>query len=272
MRNNTLSNHLKYRESVGFSILEVLIAIVISLILLAGVLQIFLNSKNTYNLDTGYAELQENGRFIENYIIHTIRLAGYRSPPVQLNEFTPVSSIFTTALPYVSGTDGTGPNGSDTITIRYQGSGNGTGTPDGTIVDCLNVPVDANVMVTNIFSLTNNNELQCQALNPSSPTPNNTQILISGVENMQVLYGEDLTGNYSADRYVRANYSFLNWGDVVSTRLSLLLRSDLPVNPFTQNPTFYMLGTTYTPAAPDNYLRYQITFTILLRNLIQMPY
>jgi type IV pilus assembly protein PilW len=245
---------------------------VISLILLAGVLQIFLNSKNSYNLETGYSQLQENGRFIESYVVRIIRLSGYRSTPAVTNLFPPMSTIFTAALPYVSGTHGTGPNGSDTLTIRYQGSGNGTGTPDGNIMDCLNVAADANTLVTNTFSLTNNNELQCQAQNANSPTPNNTQILLSGVENFQVLFGEDLNGDFSADRYVNASYPFLNLNDVVSVRLSVLLRSDNPVNTFKENPTFYMLGTSYTPAAADNYLRNPLTFTVLLRNLVMKPY
>ncbi|MBS0287750.1 MAG: PilW family protein [Proteobacteria bacterium] len=256
----------------GFSLLEFFIAITISLILLAGVLQIYLNSKNSYNLESGYSQLQENGRFIENYIVRVIRLAGYRSPPGQASVFQDISSIFTAALPYVNGTHGAGPNGSDTLVIRYQGSGNGTGTPDGTIVDCLNAPADSGTMVTNTFSLTNNNELQCQAQNANSANPNNTQILLSGVENFQILYGEDLNGDFSPDRYVSASYPFLNWSDVVAVRISMLLRSDSPVNPFKENPTFYMIGTTYTPAAADNYLRNQLTFTILLRNLMVKPF
>lgn len=272
MKKIILANCHRIKKSKGFSLLEFFVAMIISLILMAGVLQVFLNSKNSYNLTTGYSQIQENGRFIESYIVRIIRLTGYRSPPAQTNQFVPIANIFTAALPYVNGTHGTGPNGSDTLTIRYQGSGNGTGTPDGTIMDCLNVPADANTIVTNTFSLTNNNELQCQAQNANSPNPNNTQILVSGVENFQVLYGEDLNGDFSADRYVNANYAFLNWNDVVSVRLCLLLRSDNPVNTFKENPTFYMLGTSYTPAAADNYLRNTLTFTVLLRNLVLKPY
>lgn len=261
----------KQRNITGFSLLEVFISITISLILLAGVLQIFLNAKSSYNLESGFTQLQEAGRFIEQYIVKTIHLAGYRSPQGQSNSFVPMTTTFTTALPYISGTHAAGTNGSDTLVIRYQGSGNGVGTPDGTVVDCLNAPVDSNTTVTNTFSITANLELQCRAQNPNAATPDNTQILISGVENFQVLYGEDINGDSAADRYVPANYGALNWANVVSVRLSFLLRSDNQVNPFTQNRTFYLLGTSYTPAAPDKYLRNQLTFTVLLRNLIARP-
>ncbi len=256
----------------GFSLLEVFVAIAISMILMAGVLQVYLNSKNSYNLQAGFSQLQEDGRFVENYIVRILRLGGYRSPPGQTNNFPDITSIFTAASPYVSGTHNTGPNGSDTLVIRYQGSGNGTGTPDGSIVDCLNQPADSGTLVTNTFSITANNELQCQAQNANAATPNNTQILLSGVENFQVLYGEDLTGDFSADRYVNASYPFLNWSDVVSLRVSMILRSANQVSRFRENPTFYMLGTSYTPAAADNYLRNQLTFTIVLRNLIVQPF
>ena len=268
MKNQKRFFSIHQRKISGFSLLEVFLSITISLILLAGVLQIFLNAKTTYNLESGFTQLQETGRFIEQYIVKTIRLAGYRTPQGQSNNFIAMTTVFPTTLPFISGSDGSGINGSDTLVIRYQGSGNGAGTPDGTIVDCLNVPVDANTMVTNTFSLTANLELQCRAQNPNSATPDNTQILISGVENFQVLYGEDTNGDDAADRYVPANYASLNWANVVSIRLSLLLRSDNQVNPFTENRSFYMLGTTYTPATADRYLRNQLTFTVVLRNLI----
>ncbi|MBS0289911.1 MAG: PilW family protein [Proteobacteria bacterium] len=271
-RKNSFSDLCRIKKSQGFSLLEVFVAITISLILLEGVLLTFLNSKSTYNLTNGYAQLQENARFIENYVVRNVRLAGYRSPPAQPSQFTSTTDIFTAALPYVTGTFNTGPNGSDTLTIRYQGSGNGTGTPDGTIVDCLNVAADANTIVTNTYSLTSNNELQCQAQNANSTNSNNTQILMSGVENFKVLFGEDLNGDFSADRYVRANYAYLTWSDIVSVRISLLLRSDSPVSRFKENPTFYMIGTSYTPTAADNYLRTPMSVTVLLRNQILKPF
>lgn len=254
----------------GFSILEVMIAITISLILLAGVLQIFLNAKGSHNLEIGFNQLQDNGRFMDEYLMRNVRLAGYRTPPVSSSNFTALNSIFTGGTAYVSATNGGGPNGSDTLTIRFQGSGNGAGTPDGTIIDCLGSAADANTMVTNTFSITNNNELQCQAINANAATPNDTQVLISGVENFKVLLGEDLDGDNTADRYVPGNYAFLNLDRVVSVRVSLLMRTEQPVNPFVQNTSFYLAGSSYTPPA-DRYLRKQFTFTILLRNLMSNP-
>lgn len=258
------------KYTAGFSLIEAMIAIVLSLVLLAGVMQIFLNNKNVYNLGTGFSQLQENGRFTSAYMARTIRFAGYRSTPTSTN-FPTMDTVFPTTAPYATGTHNTGQNGSDTFTIRYQGSGDGAGNPDGTVRDCLNRPIDANTIATNTFSLTANNELQCQAVNANASPATSTQILINGVENMQVLYGEDLNNDNTADRYVNINFPNLNLSKIVSVRLSLLLRSDEPIKPKASTITYNLLGTTYTPTA-DQYLRQQVTFTVLLRNQVSKPF
>jgi len=48
--------------------------------------------------------------------------------------------------------------------------------------------------------------------------------LVEGVENMQILYGEDTDGNLTANTYVTAD-NVTDWGDVVSIRVGLLLSS-----------------------------------------------
>ncbi len=228
-------------------------------------LQIFLNSKNIYASQTSFSQLQENARFLNAYISRIIRLAGYRTPPIS-GKFIDVNTLFSSATPYVTGTQSSGLNSSDTLTLRYQGSGNGTGTPDGSIRDCLNNPIDANTIATSTFSLTANNELQCQAINPNATPSNNTQILISGVESFQVLFGEDLNADSTPDRYVNANFPGLHMNRVVSVRIGFILRSDNPIKMTTSNITYSLLGQSFTPAN-NKYLRIPLTFTVLLRNL-----
>lgn len=90
--------------------------------------------------------------------------------------------------------------------------------------------------------------------------------LIEGVEDMQVEYGEDTTGEIDgvADVYRTAN-AVVDWDRVVSVRLYLMLRSDSPNVTDGAQPVFYN-GTTFTPAASDRYLRRVLTKTIALRN------
>ena len=48
-----------------------------SLIILAGVMHIFINNKQTYRVQEAFARLQENGRFALNLLVKDIRMAGY---------------------------------------------------------------------------------------------------------------------------------------------------------------------------------------------------
>ena len=260
------------KKQTGFSIIEILIAILVSTILLAGVLHIFVNAKIVNNMESNLGDMQANARFASDYVGRIIRLAGYRTTPSNvMTGFLDYTTVFPTSAPYLEANNNTSTNGSDSITIRFQGSGDGGGHPDGTIRDCLNNSVDANTVVTNTFSISSNNELQCQAINPNATPNNNTQVLIPGVENMQILYGEDLDGNGTADRYVPSNYVSLDMSRVVSVRVSLLLISSDPVQILTGSKTFNLIGQTYTPTN-TKYLRNQVSFTVTLRNLIKNPF
>ena len=56
-----------YRQN-GISIVEIMVSIAISLILLAGVMQIMLTNKQTYRVQEAFARLQENGRFAMDFL------------------------------------------------------------------------------------------------------------------------------------------------------------------------------------------------------------
>ena len=61
----------------GLSVVEIMVALVISLVLLAGVYKVYLGSKQSYRLTEGEARLQENGRFAMYFLTRGIRGAGY---------------------------------------------------------------------------------------------------------------------------------------------------------------------------------------------------
>lgn len=70
MRQNRLTEQ-------GFSLIEIMIALVISLILMAGVLTIMSSSKRTYLLQDELGQLQENARFALDDIAFNLRVAGF---------------------------------------------------------------------------------------------------------------------------------------------------------------------------------------------------
>jgi type IV pilus assembly protein PilW len=61
----------------GFSVIELMVAMVISLLLLGGVVTIFISSKGTYERVERLSRTQESGRFALDAIIRDIRSAGY---------------------------------------------------------------------------------------------------------------------------------------------------------------------------------------------------
>lgn len=86
--------------------------------------------------------------------------------------------------------------------------------------------------------------------------------LAQGVDNFQVLYGEDTDGDLTANRYVTANLVG-DMRNVVSVRISLLLRS--LEDHIAQAPQPYTFnGAAVTPT--DRRLRFVLTTVVNLRN------
>ncbi len=86
MQTYQLSNQA--RRNTGFGLVEMMVALVISLILLAGVGQIFLSSKKSYQIQTSMARQQENGRFVIESISQDLRRAGYWGGNADITQIT----------------------------------------------------------------------------------------------------------------------------------------------------------------------------------------
>jgi type IV pilus assembly protein PilW len=61
----------------GFTLVELMVAVTISLIILAAVAQIFTTSRATYGLEENLARVQENGRFAMEFLARDVRTAGF---------------------------------------------------------------------------------------------------------------------------------------------------------------------------------------------------
>ncbi len=124
----------------GFTVVELMVAMVISLLLLGGVVTVFTGSKRTYERLERLSRTQESGRFALDAIVRDIRSAGYMGcsrPSTWANTLnTPTSLAWNFAEPirgydYQSGTTwspglptgltniaGTPLNGSDALVLR----------------------------------------------------------------------------------------------------------------------------------------------------------
>ncbi len=66
------------RGQQGMTLVELLVAAAVGLILLGGIYQVFTVSSRAYRMDEGLTRLQENGRYVVDFLSREIRMAGYR--------------------------------------------------------------------------------------------------------------------------------------------------------------------------------------------------
>lgn len=90
----------------GLTLVEILVAMVISAFLIAGVIQIFISSKQTYRSYDALSRIQENGRFALETMSRDIRAAGYYPTTTTITTMTttappapPTTTISTSVTP-----------------------------------------------------------------------------------------------------------------------------------------------------------------------------
>jgi len=83
------------RNQTGITMVEIMVALALSLVILAGVMHIFISNKQTYRVQEAFARLQESGRFATHFITKDLRMAGYVgcggkiSNPVNMTDLYP---------------------------------------------------------------------------------------------------------------------------------------------------------------------------------------
>ncbi len=107
-------------------------ALVISLFLLGGIIQVYTANKSSYAFTDAIGRVQENARFAVDTITRDLRMSGFFGctayDPADtsniVNNLDPAGTDYDpdlhdyAGLGVIDGTDGDGPNGSDSITIR----------------------------------------------------------------------------------------------------------------------------------------------------------
>ena len=240
----------------GFTLVEIMIAITIGLLMMAGILQISAASKESSRLQRNMSFVQENIRMATELLGRDIRQAGYfeddnpANPISALDPFVNLSdpTLVTTAAITA---DGDGAD-SDQITVSYESD-----------TDCLGRPtptVDGNRFAENHYFI-ENERLMCRGNGN-----NEEEALVEGVESMQILYGENTDGDpRSANRYVQAGVA--DPENIVSVRIALRFHSREHVRQSIDNNQYALLDAAADgPAAGDKRLRREITTTIALRN------
>lgn len=90
------------------------------------------------------------------------------------------------------------------------------------------------------------------------------QEIIPGVQAMQIQYGVDTDNNMTINSYVNASAA-VNWSQVISVSIALLVRSAEANSPTLDGRTYTLLGTNLGPFN-DRFQRSLFTTTVALRN------
>lgn len=69
--------YLKHLKQQGFSLIEIMIALVIGIVLLGGAINIFISNNSVYRLESELSRMQESGRFLIEVMSKEIRMAGF---------------------------------------------------------------------------------------------------------------------------------------------------------------------------------------------------
>ncbi len=77
-------HHHKFSQS-GLTLIEILIAVVIGLILIAGTMQIYLSNQQSSRSQDAMAYMNNNARYAFNLLQNTVSLAGFRADPSTTN-------------------------------------------------------------------------------------------------------------------------------------------------------------------------------------------
>jgi len=223
--------------------------------------QIFLSSKESYNSIEQMSRLQENARYSTTQLARVIRMAGYITDPLGNRTL-----IFPAGALAIDGVEGGG-SVSDQITVRFQGSG--SPLADGSVLDCEGNEIKGGNLAVNKYYLaagaSGTTSLFCDNTGTVGIAAPGAVELVNNVENMQILYGEDTDGDFTANKYVTKT-SVGSMDNVISVKIAVLFSTDDLTATVPDAKTYSLLNVTYDPTPDDRRVRRVYITTVALRN------
>lgn len=211
----------------GYSLIELVIAILIALFLIGGVIVVEQGVHRAYGDQSGISKLQDEERFAMSILTDAVSSAGYFPDPTTTSQ---VAALPSTGSPlnFAPGQSVYGPPSAasaphDSIYVRYMtASGDGIGLCDGTTNN-----LGINVTFTS-YLYVSGNQLFCQ-VTPSTGAANPAVALVDGVTDMQVWYGVNTAGtDNNVDTYIpTSSMTAANWPNVSSVMVQLTFQNPL---------------------------------------------
>ena len=271
-------------RAAGYTLVELMVTLVLTLLLLAAGLSFYMLSRNSYATIDDSANLQERGNFAMSIVMRQLRQTAFTAPDGNAGLITvddpmlggldgcSAPQVKTVAgLEQLSCTGGVAINNSDAVMVRFFGvSDNTTKLPDGSMVDCAGMSVGAYTDpalaaqqrgLSVLYVATGSNgkpSLMCQyplrkagAVVPGSYV---TQELVPGVEAFQVLYGVGLNDDEVPDKYVPASQVTVDeWKRVLTAKVSMVIRTDNASADASGPGTFSMFGALGAKVADSSF-------------------
>lgn len=283
----------------GFTLIELMVAMVLGLLITLAAASALVVARQGFNNVDAASQLRDNGRFVQDVVQRIGVQTGFKSlqyaatakpsntkgvavnpePNVfginnasrtNNNAWSEGSSRAANAVAY----------GSDILVLRFQTSTSteNSTAADGTMIDCMGIaataiPASRDDRLVSILHVGIGSDgepaLMCSR-SATGSAPYETQPLVSGVENFQVLYGVDgvAAGNTTVpittaadsvpERYLRADQltvagndlaTYANWQRVRSLRIGLVLRGAANSAIDRSSQTFYPLGSAKASAS-----------------------
>ena len=253
----------------GMTLVELLVALALGLLVaLAATIALTVSRRGFTTVDAA-SQLRDGARFSVDVINRVLVQAGFEDLTYAVStrksedgvSADPPPSIFGFNNALASATDPVGAsmsggiNGSDVLVVRYQAGETypGSGTTDGTMIDCQGntvppnaVPVNRDDRMASVFHVAmSSGEPSLMCTTVIGGIVSAAQPVVQGVEDFQVLYGVDgvvantapaatMVKPVRADRYLRADQLMVpgnaagtnaNWRRVKSVRIGMLLRA-----------------------------------------------
>jgi len=187
-------NRLTCKVQKGLTLMELMISLTLGLIIATAMIALFVNSKQSFRISENMSRLQENARFAVSFLSRDLRMTDYRE------------CITNDRLAdAISGGNDSGLNNSDIVTIQWQTNDCGA----------------ASAVQTTVYSIQ-----EGASGNPSlfRSIDGASQELVEGIEDLQILYGEDVDGDNVPNYFVDAD-TVTDMEQAVAVQLTLTART-----------------------------------------------
>jgi type IV pilus assembly protein PilW len=237
----------------GYSLTELMIALLLSSFLIMGLLKIFGSSRRSYDTQTGNYNMQQSGQFALQFIAREIRQSGFVYKPWADERLAGVSE---------DSLD-TGSSG-DRLALQYQSDRNCYGSKNSPAGDG-EVPFYLKQLRFSLRASRQQLAWWCAyaATGAELVVQVNNQTLVDRIDSFQVLYGTDTDADGNPDQWANAG-NWVSSEGVAVIALAILVQDEIAAPE--QESESYTLLDYDTGLLPGGFRREVLQSTVALRN------